>query len=131
MDLIVENALKNNSNNFNSDNMEIGKANIKVIGVGGAGNNMVNWLYKKGIRGAEIIACNTDKQHLDATEADKKLMLGTSLTRGLGCGGFPAKGSEAAKETIQEIKEFVDSEASIDAAVNNVDRSFKNEEVSI
>tara|TARA_Y100000310_G_C20692033_1_gene822934 strand:+ start:757 stop:1053 length:297 start_codon:yes stop_codon:yes gene_type:complete len=69
MDLIVENALKNNSNNFNSDNMEIGKANIKVIGVGGAGNNMVNWLYKKGIRGAEIIACNTDKQHLDATEA--------------------------------------------------------------
>ena len=106
MDLIVENALKNNSNDeFNTDGLEIGKANIKVMGVGGAGNNMVNWLYKKGIRGAEILACNTDKQHIDSTEADKKFLIGANLTRGLGCGGFPAKGSEAAKETIMEIKE--------------------------
>jgi len=105
MDIIVESALKNSDNDFNTDGIEIGKANIKVVGVGGAGNNMVSWLYKKGIKGAEIVACNTDKQHLDSTEADRKLILGENLTRGLGCGGFPDKGMESAKETIQDIKD--------------------------
>jgi len=84
---------------------EVGKANIKVIGVGGAGNNMVNWLYKKGVKGAEIIACNTDQQHIDITEADKKFLIGRNVTRGLGCGGYPNKGTDAAQETINEIKE--------------------------
>ena len=83
----------------------IGKANIKVIGVGGAGNNMVSWLYKKGIKGAEILACNTDQQHLDFTEADRKFLIGRDLTRGLGCGGFPSKGAEAAQESLAEIKQ--------------------------
>ncbi|MFH1173626.1 MAG: cell division protein FtsZ [archaeon] len=83
----------------------VGQANIKVIGSGGAGNNMVNWLYKKGIKGAEIIACNTDQQHLNIIEADKKFLLGKDVTRGLGCGGFPEKGQEAAQESLQEIKE--------------------------
>ena len=55
---------------------EVGMANIKVIGVGGAGTNMVNWLYQKGIKGAEIIACNTDQQHLSITEADRKFLIG-------------------------------------------------------
>src|SRR3989339_1508837 len=81
------------------------KANIKVIGVGGAGNNMVGWLYKKGIKGAEIIACNTDKQHLNIIDADKKFLIGKSVTRGLGCGGFPERGAEAAKESVNELKE--------------------------
>src|SRR3989344_9661447 len=85
----------------NEAETEIGHANIKVIGVGGAGSNMVSWLYKKGIKGAKIIACNTDQQHLDITEADHKFLLGKDLTRGLGCGGFPEKGSQAAQETIQ------------------------------
>ncbi|MBR9676014.1 cell division protein FtsZ [Candidatus Woesearchaeota archaeon] len=84
---------------------EVGQANIKVIGCGGAGNNMVNWLYKKGIRGAEIIATNTDLQHLKITEADKKFLIGKDITRGLGCGGFPEKGSEAARESLTDIKE--------------------------
>ncbi|MFH1399321.1 MAG: cell division protein FtsZ [Candidatus Woesearchaeota archaeon] len=84
---------------------EVGQANIKVIGVGGAGNNMVSWLYKKGIKGAEIIACNTDIQHLNITEADRKFVLGRDLTKGLGCGGFPEKGAEAAKEAINDIKD--------------------------
>ncbi len=83
----------------------VGQANIKVIGVGGAGNNMVNWLYQKGIRGAEIIACNTDLQHLNIIEADKKFLIGKDVTRGLGCGGFPNKGAEAAQESNAEIKE--------------------------
>jgi cell division protein FtsZ len=87
------------------DGLEVGQANIKIIGVGGAGNNMVSWLYRKGIKGAEVIACNTDIQHLNITEADRKFVLGRDLTKGLGCGGFPEKGQEAAKEAINEIKD--------------------------
>ena len=83
----------------------IGQANIKVIGSGGAGTNMVNWLYKKGIRGAEIIACNTDKQHLNLIEADRKFLIGENLTRGLGCGGFAEKGTQAANESQNTIRE--------------------------
>jgi len=104
MDLIVENALNNYEENGSGDTF-VGQANIRVIGVGGAGNNMVNWLYKKGVKGAEIIACNTDKQHLDITEADRKFIVGRDVTRGLGCGGYPEKGAEAAQESVQEIKE--------------------------
>ena len=86
------------------DQLEVGQANIKVIGVGGSGSNMVSWLYKKGIRGAETIICNTDVQHLNIVEADHKLLIGKNVTRGLGCGGFPYKGAEAAQETINDLK---------------------------
>lgn len=84
--------------------LAIGQANIKVIGCGGAGNNMVTWLYKRGIKGAEIIAVNTDQQHLKISEADKKFVIGKECTRGLGCGGFPQKGAEAAQESINDLK---------------------------
>ena len=104
MDFLVQNALKTAETTKHPE-IEVGQANIKVMGVGGAGNNMVGWLYKKGIQGAEIIACNTDVQHLNITDADKKFLLGQDLTRGLGCGGFPNKGQEAAKESIQVVKE--------------------------
>ena len=69
MDFIVEKALESMPLE-GYENMN--QANIKVIGVGGAGNNMVGWLYKKGIKGAEIIATNTDHQHLGITGADRK-----------------------------------------------------------
>jgi len=101
MEFMVENAMKGSQDLT----ALVGQANIKVIGCGGAGNNVVSWLYKKGIRGAEIIACNTDKQHLTISEADKKFLIGKELTRGLGCGGFPERGAEAAKESMSEIKE--------------------------
>ncbi|VVB80867.1 Cell division protein FtsZ 1 [uncultured archaeon] len=86
------------------DGLAVGQANIKVIGCGGAGNNMVTWLYKRGIKGAEIIAVNTDQQHLKISEADKKFTIGKDCTRGLGCGGFPQKGAEAAQESINDLK---------------------------
>jgi cell division protein FtsZ len=104
MEFIVENALEQ------GNVMELGasnNANIKVIGVGGAGNNMVSWLYKKGIKGAEILATNTDQQHLHITGADRKFMIGKELTRGLGCGGFPQKGAEAAQESVAELKDVL------------------------
>lgn len=107
MEFVVQNALKSSENMKTNFDGIIGQANIKVIGAGGAGNNMVDWLYKKGVSGAEIIACNTDKQHLDFREADKKILIGRDLTRGLGTGGIPEKGMESAREQIHEIKESI------------------------
>ncbi len=104
MDFIVENALKNNAKN-EFQGVEVKQANIKVFGAGGAGNNMVSWLYRKGIKGAEIIAANTDRQHLDISEADRKILIGKDITKGLGCGGYPEKGAESARESIQDIKD--------------------------
>ncbi|PIN70041.1 cell division protein FtsZ [Candidatus Woesearchaeota archaeon CG11_big_fil_rev_8_21_14_0_20_43_8] len=68
---------------------------------------MVNWLHKKGIDGASIIACNTDQQHLDVTTVDNKILIGRNLTKGLGCGGYPNKGARAAEESINRIREAV------------------------
>ena len=90
-----------------AQNFDIGQANIKVFGVGGAGCNMINWLYNKGIKGAEILACNTDQQHLNITNADKKLLIGRNITKGLGCGGFPEKGGEAAHESLHELRNLL------------------------
>ncbi len=105
MEFLVKEAIEKNSSMGGRPNMTVGQANIKVIGVGGAGTNATNWLYKKGILGAGIVAVNTDAQHLNIVEADKKLLIGKDLTRGLGCGGFPDKGREAARESIGHIKE--------------------------
>jgi cell division protein FtsZ len=102
MDFIVQEALKNDQAEVES---AVGTANIKVVGIGGAGCNMVGWLYKKGVKGAEIVACNTDQQHLNITGSDRKFLIGKEITRGLGCGGFPQKGAEAAQESLQEIKD--------------------------
>ena len=106
MDFIIQNALEGSKQNKYND-IKVGQANIKVVGAGGGGNNMVSWLYRKGIQGAEVIACNTDKQHLDISEADHKVLLGAELTRGLGCGGFPQKGAEAAKESMHDLKQVL------------------------
>ena len=63
MDFLVENAIKSSEENKQEVESLVGQANIRVIGVGGGGNNMVGWLYNKGVKGAEILACNTDQQH--------------------------------------------------------------------
>jgi cell division protein FtsZ len=110
MDLFVKDAIKQTeqqTTNYKDSEFAVGQANIKVIGCGGAGCNMINWLYKKGVKGAEIFGCNTDLQHLNMIEADRKILLGKEVTRGLGCGGFPAKGAEAAKENMNELKEVL------------------------
>lgn len=106
MEFLVKNAMEMQKE-MKVDDLLVGQATIKVIGCGGAGSNMVNWLYKKGIQGAEIAALNTDKQHLGIVEADRKILIGKDLTKGLGCGGFPEKGREAAKESLHDIKDFL------------------------
>ncbi|MBC8500231.1 MAG: cell division protein FtsZ [DPANN group archaeon] len=83
------------------------KAKIKVVGAGGAGNNTINRISEVGIIGAETIAINTDAQDLLYTTADKKILLGKDLTKGLGAGSIPKIGEEAARETEHEIKQAV------------------------
>lgn len=106
MDFLVKNALQNMSDD-NLDQFEVGQARMTVVGCGGAGQNMVDWLYQKGVKGANIIAVNTDLQDLKLKNADKKILVGREVTRGLGAGGDPNKGAEAAKESIAEIKEAI------------------------
>jgi cell division protein FtsZ len=78
---------------------------IKVIGVGGGGNNMINYMAEKGIKDVELIAANTDIQALKTSKAHKKIQLGKSLTKGLGAGMRPEIGQKAAEETYEEIKD--------------------------
>ncbi|MBI2630010.1 cell division protein FtsZ [Candidatus Pacearchaeota archaeon] len=100
----IENA---STHSINFDELKAGKANIKVFGCGGAGCNAVTWLFNKGINGATVYGANTDALHLSITKADEKILIGKELTRGLGCGGYPQKGREAAKEAISDIKKSV------------------------
>lgn len=80
---------------------------IKVIGVGGGGGNAVNYMHAQGIQGVDFIICNTDKQALDMSPVPVKLQLGAALTEGLGAGSKPDRGAEAAKESIDEIRELL------------------------
>jgi cell division protein FtsZ len=77
---------------------------IKVVGVGGGGNNALNHIIRSGIAGVEFIAANTDMAHLERSEAESKIALGTELTRGLGAGANPEIGFKAAKESLDELK---------------------------
>ena len=82
-------------------------AEIKVIGVGGGGNNAVNRMIDSGVRGIEFIALNTDKQSLFSSRAEIKLQLGEKITKGLGAGANPEIGSKAAEENRNEIMELL------------------------
>ncbi len=87
--------------------MEAGSylAVIKVVGVGGGGTNAVNRMIDAGLSGVEFIACNTDAQALQMTDADIKLNIGHQLTKGLGAGANPQVGQGAAAESRDDIKE--------------------------
>jgi len=80
------------------------RAAIKVVGAGGGGNNTIQRISEVGITGAETIAINTDAQDLLYTTADKKILIGRELTKGLGAGSEPRIGEEAARESEVEIK---------------------------
>jgi len=85
---------------------EFGQPRILIVGCGGAGNNTINRLYHLGVQGAETIAINTDKQHLEMIKADKKILIGRTLTRGLGAGGYPdigKKAAELARDALEEV----------------------------
>ncbi|TRZ38808.1 cell division protein FtsZ [Niallia circulans] len=78
---------------------------IKVIGVGGGGNNAVNRMIEHGVQGVEFIAVNTDAQALNLSKAEIKMQIGGKLTRGLGAGANPDVGKKAAEESKEQIEE--------------------------
>jgi cell division protein FtsZ len=84
------------------------KANIVVVGCGGAGGNAVTRLTEMGIEGARTVSLNSDAKALAVAKADKKILIGKELTRGLGCGGYPELGKKAAEEARNEIKEALE-----------------------
>ncbi len=81
----------------------LSKANIKVVGVGGAGSNAVNRMIAAGLNGIEFWTCNTDAQALELSSAKNRIQIGVKLTRGLGAGGNPTIGEKAAEESREEI----------------------------
>ena len=82
-----------------------GTATIKVIGVGGAGNNAVNRMIEAGVKGVEFISVNTDRQALQKSKAGTKIQIGEKVTRGLGAGANPDIGAQSAEENKAEISE--------------------------
>ena len=93
---------------------EVGPENvvtIKVVGVGGAGNNVVNRMVKSGTQGVEFISVNTDKQALAVSNADQKIQIGEKLTHGQGAGSDPEVGKRSAEESRNNIaKSLEDSD---------------------
>lgn len=83
-------------------------ASIKVVGVGGAGNNAVNRMIAAGLKGIEFYCINTDLQALNMSQATNKLQIGEKLTKGLGAGANPEIGKKAAEESYEDIKSILD-----------------------
>ncbi|MBS3051542.1 MAG: cell division protein FtsZ [Candidatus Aenigmarchaeota archaeon] len=88
--------------------LESKKAEIKILGAGGAGGNTISRLMQVGVVGAETIAINTDAQDLLYTDADIKILIGKEITGGLGAGADPKVGEESAKESRNEIKKVIE-----------------------
>jgi cell division protein FtsZ len=86
----------------------IKKARIVVVGVGGAGQNTITRLTEMGVSGASTVSINTDAKHLTVGKADKKILIGREITRGLGAGGYPEIGRKCAEESRNEIKEALE-----------------------
>jgi cell division protein FtsZ len=80
---------------------------ISVLGIGGAGCNIVSWMKGKEVSGARIYALNSDAQHLSITKADQRILLGYKVCGGLGCGGFPEQGAKAAEESLEEVEKII------------------------
>ncbi|MCL6519245.1 MAG: cell division protein FtsZ [Armatimonadetes bacterium] len=92
------------ANGSNSDHY----AKIKVVGIGGGGTNAVNRMIECGVTGVGFLAMNTDAQVLAMSSADERLQIGENLTKGLGCGGDPEIGRNAAEESKQDIKKALE-----------------------
>ena len=90
-----------NNPGFSDDN-EIEKI-IKVIGVGGGGNNAINHMYAQNIKGVSFVVCNTDRQALNGSQVPSKVLIGPNTTHGLGAGNKPEVAKAAAEESAEEI----------------------------
>jgi len=88
---------------FDFDSSAVSPVNIKVVGIGGGGNNAVNRMISSGITSVEFISVNTDKQDLNSSRATQKIQIGEKLTKGQGAGTNPEKGARAAEESREEL----------------------------
>ncbi len=101
----MESIINNTESKKDVQNLDdVKDAKILVVGAGGAGNNQVTRIQKKDVEGAETVVINTDKQHLEMSSADRKILVGRDLTKGLGAGGHPEKGARAAEENRAELR---------------------------
>jgi cell division protein FtsZ len=82
---------------------------IVIIGCGNAGNTILSSITRTGVSGADTIAVNTDLEHLEVSQADKRILIGKSLKGGLGAGGCPTMGRRAAERGIETIHAVIDS----------------------
>jgi len=106
--VLMEKALSWTRHELNSKRLRRpGECKIIIIGVGGCGNNTIDRLMKTGMGGAECVAINTDVQHLNIIHADKKLLIGERVTRGLGAGNMPSVGRDAMLENVDTIERLV------------------------
>ncbi|MEM4222104.1 MAG: cell division protein FtsZ [archaeon] len=109
MESIVRNALSLGPQQASGPVKLLDGPKIVVVGVGGAGNNTLNRIAKMGVANAELIAINTDKQHLSLMhESIKKVLIGQSVTRGLGAGGIPEVGAKAAEVSRAELSKLLE-----------------------
>ncbi|MHB1868394.1 MAG: cell division protein FtsZ [Nitrososphaerales archaeon] len=86
--------------------MRASRPQVSIIGIGGAGTNIISWVKEKlgGVTGAKLIAVNTDATHLSTIKADRRILLGQKTTSGMGAGGYPQRGEQAATESLEQIK---------------------------
>lgn len=83
----------------------LAKPSVLAIGIGGAGCNVISWVKERGIAGGKLVSVNTDANHLAICEADRRILIGEKVTKGLGCGGYPKLGEKAMQETMDEVIE--------------------------
>ncbi len=111
MKSLIEEAVGDQGSKDSEDKLsEFGTPKIMVIGAGGAGCNAVNRIANMGVSGAQLVAINTDKQHLAMINDDiTKILIGKSVTRGLGAGGYPEVGAKAAEVSRNALEEVLSS----------------------
>lgn len=90
----------------------LAKPSIVAVGIGGAGCNVLSWVKDRGLTGGKLVSVNTDATHLRISKADKRILIGAKLTKGLGCGGYPELGEKALHENADEVIKEI-SEANI------------------
>ena len=108
----LKNLLRGNTSSASVEEINVTEyispvANIKVVGVGGGGQNAINRMIASGLEGVEFISVNTDAQALFASKANVRINIGRATTRGLGAGANPQIGQKAAEESSEELKQML------------------------
>ncbi len=86
------------------------KIKIAIIGCGGGGSNTIRRMYQAGVEGVKLVACNTDARHLLSIQAHHKLLMGRTMTKGLGSGSMPEVGKRAAEESENDLWKYLDGQ---------------------